>query len=103
MKDRSLSWPSLKAAGVRTKNKAQEISGLAKPSAFLLSWAAGRYFQGKIYKTRWWNCCIGRNDFKNYRRLRKREYAVIKDEYQKKKIDKNESMPWNVKSKVFRY
>ena len=45
MKDRSLSWPSLKAAGVRTKNKAQEISGLAKPSAFLLSWAAGRYFQ----------------------------------------------------------
>ena len=53
MKDRSLSWPSLKAAGVRTKNKAQEISGLAKPSAFLLSWAAGRYFQGKIYKTRW--------------------------------------------------
>ena len=25
--------------------------------------------------------------------IRKREYAVIKDEYQKKKIDKNESMP----------
>ena len=35
MKDRSLSWPSLKAAGVRTKNKAQEISGLAKLSYFL--------------------------------------------------------------------
>ena len=49
MKDRSLSWPSLKAAGVRTKNKAQEISGLAKPSAFLLSWAAGRYFQVRTY------------------------------------------------------